>query len=127
LRPGAVPRSAIENVLGPLSKASGGGIQAPGMLASHYAPRAKLRLNATAVHPGEALLAFGPDVLPDANFIHNLSPTGNLHEAAANLFTMLRSLDRTGAKIIAVMPIPHSDLGEAINDRLERAAHPRED
>jgi len=127
LRPGAVPRSTIENILGPLGEAAGGIVQAPGMLASHYAPRARLRLNATEVHPGEALLAFGPRVLPDANFIHNLSPTGDLQEAAANLFTMLRSLDRTGADIIAVMPIPNRDLGEAINDRLERAAHPRED
>jgi len=127
LRPGAVPRSAIEKVLGPLSGAASGIVQAPGMLASHYAPRAKLRLNATEVHPGEALLAFGPDVPPRASFVHNLSPTSDLTEAAANLFHMLRSLDRTGAEVIAVMPIPDCELGEAINDRLERAAHPREE
>ena len=127
LRPGAVPRTAIEKVLGPLGGAAGGVIQSPGMLASHYAPRARLRLNASEVRPGEALLAFGPDVPPRASFIHNLSPSGDLVEAAANLFHMLRSLDRTGADIIAVMPIPNRDLGEAINDRLERAAHPREE
>ena len=127
LRPGAVPRSAIEKILGPLGGASGGVIQAPGMLASHYAPRAKLRLNATEVRPGEALLAFGPNAPPDAAFVHNLSPAGDLKEAAVNLFAMLRSLDRTGAGTIAVMPIPDRDLGEAINDRLERAAHPREE
>jgi L-threonylcarbamoyladenylate synthase len=127
LRPGAVPRSAVEKVLGPLSTAAGGIVQAPGMLASHYAPRAELRLNVTLVRPGEALLAFGPNAPADAAFVHNLSPTGNLTEAAANLFHMLRSLDRTGAGTIAVMPIPNRDLGEAINDRLERAAHPREE
>ena len=127
LRPGAIARSAIEQVLGPLGVAAGGVIQAPGMLASHYAPWAKLRLNATGVYPGEALLAFGPNVPPRASFVHNLSPAGDLQEAAANLFHMLRSLDRTGAHIIAVMPIPDHDLGEAINDRLARAAHPREE
>ncbi len=127
LRPGAVARSAIENVLGPLGVAAGGVIQAPGMMASHYAPHAKLRLNATEIRPGEALLAFGRDVPPDAAFVHNLSPSADLTEAAVNLFHMLRSLDRTGAGTIAVMPIPNRDLGEAINDRLERAAHPRED
>jgi len=110
-----------------LGGAAGGVIQAPGMQASHYAPRANLRLNATAVRPGEALLAFGRDVPADAAFVHNLSPSADLTEAAVNLFHMLRSLDRTGAGTIAVMPIPNRDLGEAINDRLERAAHPRED
>jgi L-threonylcarbamoyladenylate synthase len=127
LRPGAVARSAVEKVLGPLSAAAGGIVHAPGMLAAHYAPRAELRLNATQVRPGEALLAFGPNVPADAAFVHNLSPTGDLTEAAANLFHMLRSLDRTGASTIAVMRIPNHDLGEAINDRLERAAHPREE
>jgi L-threonylcarbamoyladenylate synthase len=97
------------------------------MLASHYAPRAKLRLNASDIHPGEALLAFGRDVPAGASFVQNLSPGGDLHEAAANLFSMLRTLDRTGAGSIAVMPIPNRDLGEAINDRLERAAHPRQE
>jgi len=127
LRPGAVPRSAIEKVLGPLGVVKSGLIQAPGMLASHYAPRAKLRLGASDVQPGEALLAFGPDVPAGASSMQNLSPTGDLHEAAANLFSMLRTLDRSGAPTIAVMPIPERDLGEAINDRLERAAHPREE
>jgi L-threonylcarbamoyladenylate synthase len=127
LRPGAVPRSAIEEVLGPLGVVKSGLIQAPGMLASHYAPRAKLRLGASDVQPGEALLAFGPDVPAGASSMQNLSPTGDLHEAAANLFSMLRTLDRSGAPTIAVTPIPERDLGEAINDRLERAAHPREE
>jgi len=127
LRPGAVPRSAIEKVLGPLGVVKSGLIQAPGMLASHYAPRAKLRLGASDVQPGEALLAFGPDVPAGASSMQNLSPTGDLHEAAANLFSMLRTLDRSGAPTIAVTPIPERDLGEAINDRLERAAHPREE
>jgi L-threonylcarbamoyladenylate synthase len=123
LRPGGVPRSEIEQVLGrklaePVTSEQP---QAPGMLASHYAPRAKLRLNAGAAEPGEALLGFG--AAPNATF--NLSPRGDLIEAAANLFSQLRALDAQGAKMVAVMPIPHEGLGEAINDRLERAAAPR--
>jgi L-threonylcarbamoyladenylate synthase len=89
------------------------------MLASHYAPRATLRLNATSPHPGEAYLAFGPT--PGSV---NLSPTADLREAARNLFAMLHQLDATSDKI-AVAPIPHHGLGEAINDRLKRAAAPR--
>jgi L-threonylcarbamoyladenylate synthase len=95
---------------------------APGMLASHYAPKARLRLNAVDVRPGEALLAFGPNA-PRAENALNLSVSGDLVEAAANLFSHLRALD-TGAAI-AVMPIPNEALGEAINDRLARAAAPR--
>jgi L-threonylcarbamoyladenylate synthase len=128
LRPGAVPAETIESVLGrtmsravdvrdkPLS---------PGQLASHYAPEAKVRLGATDVREGEALLAFGCDVPTTAGPMINLSPTGDLIEAAANLFAALRALDQTGTKGIAVMPIPEQGLGEAINDRLRRAAAPR--
>ena len=98
---------------------------APGMLASHYAPRTRVRLNAENIAPGEALLAFGLHRLhgaDDAVAIMNLSAKSDLNEAAANLFGYLRSLDAKGAKTIAVMPIPNEGLGEAINDRLRRAA-----
>jgi len=127
LRPGGVPRDAIERVLGhPLVIAEASSDEtplAPGMLASHYAPKSPLRLNATDVRPGEALLAFGPGS-PRAAATLNLSPDGDLVEAAANLFSYLRTLDAAGV-VIAVMPIPNEGLGEAINDRLARAAAPR--
>jgi L-threonylcarbamoyladenylate synthase len=100
----------------------------PGMLASHYAPRAVVRTNAMSVAPGEALLAFGPALPADAanaRAILNLSMGGHVVEAAANLFAYLRRLDDSGAGVIAVMPIPKHGLGEAINDRLRRAAAPR--
>lgn len=119
LRPGAVPRGEIEDMIGPLG-APGGLIRSPGQLASHYAPRAALRLNATTVEPGEALLGFG-DV---AGAALNLSPRGDLKEAAANLFAMLRDIDKQASRI-AVSPIPATGIGEAINDRLNRAAAPR--
>ncbi|MBS0531059.1 MAG: threonylcarbamoyl-AMP synthase [Proteobacteria bacterium] len=132
LRPGGVPRADIERVLGrPLAlppddpEAGDGQPLAPGMLASHYAPRTQVRLNATSLAPGEALLAFGPADLPGldtAAALMNLSERGNLNEAAANLFGYLRALDEKGARGIAVMPIPNDGLGEAINDRLRRAA-----
>lgn len=125
LRPGAVPREAIEAVVGPLS-APGSGITSPGQLASHYAPVAGLRLEARDVADDEALLAFGPDVPQGGCAGLNLSERGDLTEAAANLFAMLRALDKSGARRIAVMPIPAHGLGEAINDRLQRAAAPRE-
>jgi L-threonylcarbamoyladenylate synthase len=99
------------------------------MLASHYAPRSKLRLNAERIEPGEALLAFGPVAPPgvDATTVQmNLSASGDLAEAAAHLFGYLRALDAKGARGIAVMPIPSHDLGDAINDRLRRAAAPRD-
>jgi L-threonylcarbamoyladenylate synthase len=127
LRPGAVAREDIERVTGPLEEPERGRIQAPGMMESHYAPRARLRLNAMQIKPNEVLLAFGPEVPAGATEIRNLSVTGDLREAAANLFAMLRDLDHSGAANIAVMPIPARDLGEAINDRLERAAAPRQD
>jgi len=126
LRPGAIPREELEKILGPLQGSRKGLIQAPGMSASHYAPRARLRLGASSVEPGEALLAFGPRVPLGARVVRNLSPAGDVREAAANLFIMLRSLDKSGASAIAVMPIPETGLGEAINDRLARAAHPRQ-
>jgi L-threonylcarbamoyladenylate synthase len=128
LRPGGVPRDAIERVLGHVLASAEMTTEeaplAPGMLASHYAPKTPLRLNARDVKEGEALLAFGADVPSAANTL-NLSPTGDLVEAAANLFSYLRTLDASGASAITVMPIPNEDLGEAINDRLARAAVPR--
>jgi L-threonylcarbamoyladenylate synthase len=132
LRPGGLPREAITRVLGcslreaPLMQAvdESEAPLAPGMLASHYAPKARLRLEAASAQPGEALLAFGP-ALAHSGAMLNLSLRGDLVEAAANLFAHLRALDATGAKTIAVMPIPAHDLGEAINDRLARAAAPR--
>jgi L-threonylcarbamoyladenylate synthase len=136
LRPGGIAREAIEAVLGMLlaepAPADGDAIAlapaAPGMLGSHYAPRAVLRLRASAVAEGEALLAFGPRLPPGAARAVralNLSPTADLVEAAANLFSHLRALDRSGTRTIAVMPVPQEGLGEAINDRLRRAAAPR--
>lgn len=122
LRPGAVPREAIENVAGKLSDRALDEKHSPGQLARHYAPRTPLRLNAETVAAGEALLAFGPSVPPHDGPSRNLSPGGDLSEAAANLFAMLRELDASGASSIAVMPIPNVGLGEAINDRLSRAA-----
>jgi len=132
LRPGGLPREAIERVLGraltgvpehagPETSAP----LAPGMLASHYAPRTPVRLNAEQVGADEALLAFGPGIVAGsdgAKAAMNLSARGDLNEAAANLFGYLRTLDTRGAHAIAVMPVPHHGLGEAINDRLRRAA-----
>jgi L-threonylcarbamoyladenylate synthase len=124
LRPGAVPREAIEDALeAPLGNHPSDEIRAPGQLASHYAPQAALRLNALKAAPGEILLGFGPDA-PESS--PNLSPAGDLREAAANLFSCLRTLDAQGAERVAVMPIPEKGLGEAINDRLRRAAAPKE-
>jgi L-threonylcarbamoyladenylate synthase len=125
LRPGGVSRQALEKCLGqPLTVPADNATAptAPGQLASHYAPRARVRVNALHAEPGEVLLGFGPGAPPDAA---NLSPRGELREAAANLFAMLRALDRDGVAAIAVMPIPGHGLGEAINDRLRRAAAPR--
>ncbi len=129
LRPGGISRADIEAVLGRALATPDahdpGRPQAPGMLASHYAPNARVRLDAFDVAAGEALLAFGPH-LPDgadtAAVILNLSEAGDLTEAAANLFTCLRRLDASGAATIAVSPIPDEGLGEAVNDRLRRAA-----
>jgi L-threonylcarbamoyladenylate synthase len=138
LRPGGLPRADIEAALGyalPEAAPEGNGQiedgvapMAPGQLASHYAPRAGLRLDADRVAPGEALLAFGPALPPgaaDAARVLNLSARGNLIEAAANLFSHLRALDAPGVTMIAVMPVPSHGLGEAINDRLQRGQAPR--
>ncbi len=127
LRPGGIASDDIERVAGRrLRRTHGGAVQAPGMLASHYAPHAHLRLDATSVDEGEALLAFGRQHIAGRPFATaNLSPSGDLREAAANLFAMMHQLDASGASTIAVMPIPMTGLGEAINDRLARAAAPR--
>jgi L-threonylcarbamoyladenylate synthase len=125
LRLGGVTREAIARVLDkPVEIASGAAATpaSPGMLARHYAPATKLRLDANRVREGEALLAFGPNAPTTRGPAINLSPSGDLAEAAANLFAALRSLDASGAETIAVMPIPDKGLGEAINDRLRRAA-----
>jgi L-threonylcarbamoyladenylate synthase len=127
LRPGGATVEALAEVLGPIAT---GAIdprapRSPGQLASHYAPRLPLRMNAVTVQPDEALLAFGPH--PPSGFaeILNLSPSGDLGEAAANFFAMLRRLDRPEYAGIAAMPIPDDGLGRAINDRLRRGAVPR--
>jgi len=124
LRPGGLPREQIERVLGhslAMAPLADDAPLAPGMLSSHYAPKARLRLDADAAGPDEALLAFGPAAAATLN----LSPRGDLIEAAANLFSHLRALDASGAQRIAVMKVPHEGLGEAINDRLARAAAPK--
>ena len=131
LRPGGLARSAIEAVLGhrlariatPVNEDAP---LAPGMLASHYAPSIPVRLEATHIEPGEALLTFaGARLSGDAVTVLDLSPAGDLVEAAANLFAHLRALDASGSRGIAVVPLPHEGLGEGIIDRLQRAAAPR--
>ena len=122
LRPGGLSRQALgialaEKIAGPL--------HAPGGLESHYAPDARLRLQAKDVRDGEALLAFGPKPLAHSGPMRNLSEKGDVVEAAARLFDDLHALDATGVSAIAVMPIPAEGLGEAIADRLQRAAAPR--
>lgn len=126
LRPGGIPREALEPITGALSLAGGpsGKPSSPGQLASHYAPKARVRLNALSAGPSESVLAFGPDPIPGGGPVLNLSERGDLGEAAAALFGSLRALDDAGAAGIAVMPIPSHGLGEAINDRLRRAAAP---
>ena len=123
LRPGAVTRAEIEAEIGRVAVGTEGAQpKAPGQLSRHYAPRTPVRLDATSVRPDEALLAFGPDAPTGARTTLNLSPAGDVTEAAANLFAMLHALDEAGAAAIAVMPIPETGLGAAINDRLRRAA-----
>jgi len=119
LRPGAVTRDAIEAVIGPLAEAEADARRSPGRLARHYAPNLPLRLDAEGPRAGEAFLGFGPSA-PAGPW--NLSAAGDAREAAANLFAYLRAADRSGATAIAVAPIPPEGLGEAINDRLRRAA-----
>ena len=123
LRPGAIARDRLAAIVGPLVEGAGNRVTAPGQLSSHYAPRAAIRLNATDARPGEVLLGFGADAPADAM---NLSSSADTVEAAANLYRMLGELDAGGAATIAVMPIPEEGLGEAINDRLRRAAAPRD-
>jgi L-threonylcarbamoyladenylate synthase len=136
LRPGGVPAEAIEAVIGPVGRSlplaaaeASRSLRSPGMLLSHYAPALPVRLGATAVAGDEALLAFGPAPLPGAGALWNLSPSGDVVEAASRLFAGLRWLDaegkRLGLKRIAAMAVPESGLGAAINDRLARAAAPR--
>lgn len=122
LRAGAIPRADIESITGPLAAPQAGAVASPGMLESHYAPRARLRLDANAPEEGEAYLAFG--AAAPANGL-TLSASGDLVEAAANLYACLRTLDASGAATIAVAPIPAHGLGEAIRDRLMRAAAPK--
>ncbi|HWK45620.1 MAG TPA: L-threonylcarbamoyladenylate synthase [Stellaceae bacterium] len=129
LRPGGLPAEALEAMLGPLAPppapaAEGEALPAPGMMSSHYAPTLPVRLAAVRPEQGEAFLAFGA-VPPGIRSEANLSPSGDLAEAAAHLFSMLRDLDRPVFSGIAVMPIPMNGLGAAINDRLKRAAAPR--
>jgi L-threonylcarbamoyladenylate synthase len=127
LRSGGLPREEIERVLGralAVAAVADDAPLAPGMLSSHYAPKAMLRLEAEAAREDEALLAFGP--ARTTGLALNLSPRGDLIEAASNLFSHLRALDASGARRIAVMKVPREGLGEAINDRLARAAAPRE-
>ena len=121
LRPGAVTREAIEQVAGPLAAALGEGHRSPGRLARHYAPSKALRLDVVEPSPGAAYLGFGPEPAGQTSSL-NLSPSGDLAEAAANLFAFLRAADRSPATMIEAAPIPHTGLGEAINDRLQRAA-----
>ncbi|SOE17700.1 translation factor SUA5 [Hoeflea halophila] len=133
LRPGGIPVEVIEAATGiPVGRTTpqslGDGVIAPGMLASHYAPNAGVRLNARNASPGEAVIRFGGEQLEGeagAIAVLDLSPAGDLREAAANLFDMLKRADATGATRIAVAPVPGHGLGEAINDRLKRAAAPR--
>jgi len=125
LRPGSITRAMLERITGPLGQGDTPGhgpLLAPGQLASHYAPSTPVRLNATSVAADEALLAFGSNPLQGAAQVLNLSERGDLAEAAANLFAHLRALDAEGRAAIAVMPVPAEGLGEAIHDRLSRAA-----
>lgn len=123
LRPGGLDRVQIEAVAGPLAAPGSGAAPAsPGMLKSHYAPGAPVRLNATEAEAGELLLGFG-----EIGGHLNLSPDGDLAQAATRLFAALRDLDARGPKRIAVAPIPDQGLGEAINDRLQRAAAPKDE
>lgn len=122
LRPGGLPAEALEQMVGAKVPTGGDAMapNAPGQLSSHYAPQARMRLNATVAQAGELLLGFGP-IAGDLS----LSASGDLHEAAANLFGHLHRLDARDADAIAVAPIPETGLGRAINDRLRRAAAPR--
>ncbi len=122
LRPGGVAAEDIEAVVGPLaSPGENEATKSPGMQERHYAPNLPLRLDAETPKPGEGFLGFGPGAPEDAM---NLSPTGDLEEAAANLFAMMRALDGPPFEALAVMAVPDRGLGRAINDRLRRAVGP---
>lgn len=129
LRPGSITAQDLTPVLGEVARAvedaDSGDLKGPGMLTSHYAPGHPVRLEATEAAADEALLAFGPEVPAGAAVTLNLSPSGDLREAAAHLFAYLHRLDAARVRAIAVMPIPDEGLGAAINDRLKRAAAPR--
>ena len=127
LRPGGVTLEQLTAIFGRIevTATDENAPRSPGMLPSHYAPSLPVRLDAAGARPGEALLAFGPEAPPGFAAVLFLSRQGDLAEAAANLFTMLRRLDRPQFSGIAVMPIPQEGLGRAINDRLRRAAAPR--
>jgi len=125
LRPGGVTSEQLTALLGPIAALTKGSLKSPGMLASHYAPSLPLRLEADRAQPGDALLAFGPEAPPGFAEVLWLSRSGDLAEAAANLFAMLRRIDRPPFTGIAVMPIPEHGLGRAINDRLRRARAPQ--
>lgn len=128
LRSGGIARGEIEKITGPLAAAGKDEVSAPGMMASHYAPKARLRLDVTEINDGEALLAFGsapPAGAEKASKVLNLSERGDLTEAAGNLYAYLRALDASGADGIAVAKIPGDGLGEAIRDRLLRASAPK--
>jgi L-threonylcarbamoyladenylate synthase len=120
LRPGAITRAEIEALIGPLAEAGADAARSPGRLARHYAPNAPMRLDAEAPKPGEAYLAFGP--APEGPLVFSLSPSSDLREAAARLFSALRTADAVSPTAIAVAAIPEGGLGEAINHRLRRAA-----
>jgi len=131
LRPGGLDAAEVERLTGRevlRADKAGAAIEAPGMLASHYAPDAPVRLDARDVRPGEVLIRFGGVPLPgeaEAALVLDLSPGGDLAEAAANLFGYMKQADAAGARSIAFSPIPDTGLGEAINNRLQRAAAPR--
>ncbi|WP_331256620.1 L-threonylcarbamoyladenylate synthase [Candidatus Bealeia paramacronuclearis] len=125
LRPGGISLEDLENLLGPLTKGSPLAIKAPGQLETHYAPNLPLRMNVSVGQKNEAFLAFGPEYPEEQEGLLNLSPKGDLQEAASHLFAMMRKLDQSHYAGIAVAPIPHQGLGLAINDRLKRAAAPR--
>jgi L-threonylcarbamoyladenylate synthase len=132
LRPGGLAADDIERIAGVAllrKEGASAAIEAPGMLASHYAPGAAVRLDATSVAAGEALIGFGRPEITGADkaaIVLDLSPAGDLAEAAANLFDFMKRADASGAASIAFSAIPEEGLGEAINDRLRRAAAPRE-
>lgn len=125
LRLGAIARVDIEAVVGSLEEPGGGNISSPGQLTRHYSPQAPLRLDASGPEPGEAWLGFGARGVRVDGPARNLSESGDLVEAASKLYAALRALDAENPRAIAVAPIPHEGLGEAINDRLARAAAPK--